>query len=214
MLVYIQFLWSLLFLHCLNLNTPATEPDLKKSLTIVENTGFVAISDGKKVILSWSAGAERRFDYFTIERSKDGIHFVNAVRIKGPGKTATSIDYTDIDFSPYAGISYYRLKQTDAAGESCYSETLPVNFRFGKDGSMEPNADKLPDTQDLRELENKPLLVIVKDAKGLEFISKVRVVADRQNLYATDDKQLLSQGAYLVLACSNNRLCNQTLFVR
>ena len=176
---------------------------------------FGAFSDGKKVIVSWSTLNERSFDYFTIERSKDGVNFVSALMIKGAGKVSTLVDYTDIDYTPLSGISYYRLKQTDYAGQSSYSEPAIVNFQFTKAGALVPNTGKMPEQSELKEIENKAVLVVVKDAKGQEYISKIHVTADQEHLYATADaKNTLSQGTYVVIASSYNPLCSQKLIIR
>ena len=214
MLLYLKFIFSLLLLQFMGPVFSPGNASLKAPTNAPNTIDFGAISDGKKVIASWSSGFERSFDYFTIERSKDGLNFVSAVMIKGAGKISTLIDYTDIDYSPFSGISYYRLKQTDYSGESFYSETVIVNFQFNKDGSIEPYANKIPDQTELKEIENKDLLVVMKDAKGKEFISKIHVTADSEHLYATDPKHILNQGTYLVVASSCNRLCSQKLIIR
>lgn len=204
MLIYLKLFYILPWLQLLGFHpaAPASAVD------------FGAISDGKKVILNWVAGNDRSFDYFTIERSKDGVNFVSAVMIKGSGKITSLVDYTDIDYSPFSGISYYRLKQTDYSGESSYSGIITVNGQINKDGVIEAYTGQLPAPEELKEMENKAHLVFLKNAKGEEFISKVHITADQEHLYGSDDKHLLSNGSYVVVASSCNRLCSQRLIVR
>jgi hypothetical protein len=38
------------------------------------------------------------------------------------------LNYTNTDYNPYQGISYYRLKQTDYDGMHGYSNIIAVNF--------------------------------------------------------------------------------------
>jgi len=205
---------ALLVLQCITTILPAGVPLCKAPVIISQDISFGAFSDGKKVIVCWSTVNERSFDYFTIERSKDGVNFVTAVMIKGAGKITTLMDYTDIDYSPFSGISYYRLKQTDYSGESFYSETVIVNYQVTKDGSIVPCTNKIPDEEELKEVENKTVLVVLKDGKGQEYISKIHLASDNQNLYGTDVKNALGKGTYLVIASSYNRLCSQKLVIR
>jgi hypothetical protein len=74
-----------------------------------------AMKDGK-VDLQWSTASETNNDYFTIEKSPDGTHFEELIRIKGAGNSAQKIDYKTTDNLPYKGTSYYRLSQTDFNG--------------------------------------------------------------------------------------------------
>jgi hypothetical protein len=175
---------------------------------------FEAISDGKKVVVSWTVPNERTFDYYTIERSKDGTNFITAMMIKGAGRVSTIIDYTDIDYTPFSGISYYRLKQTDYSGESFYSETIAVNFQLLKDGTIIPRTEKIPDESELQEIAGKMVLVVMRDNKGHEYISKISVTSENGQLYARGTKGVLDPGTYMVIASSFNRLFGQKLVVR
>lgn len=185
-----------------------------KPIGIEQALSFEAISDGKKVVVSWTTPSERKFDYFTIEKSKDGQNFVSAVMIKGAGKISTLVDYTDVDYSPYSGISYYRLKETDYYGEVAYSEAVLVNFQFLKDGSIVPQSFKVPDEKELQEIANNPVLVVMKDVKGHEYVSKIQISVENGTLYGSENKNSLNHGTYLITASSCNRLSNQKLIVK
>jgi hypothetical protein len=173
---------------------------------------FNAISDGKKVYVNWASGNEKKYDYYTVEKAKDGLHFETASMIKSGGNTNTIIDYIDIDYSPYSGISYYRLKQTDYSGEISYSDVVRVNYQFSKDGTVVSCHDI--DPIDLSEIDKKDILVVVMDDKGNEFVSKVILNSQDGTLYATDTRNRLSKGSYRVLASSYNRLFSQNLIIR
>jgi hypothetical protein len=215
MLVYIKLFFSaVLFLFAAHTLHPKYLYHKTGSGLMQDAVNFGAISDGKKVIASWTIPNERNFDYFTIEKSKDGINFVTALMIKGAGKVSAIVDYTDIDYSPFSGISYYRLKQTDYFGEVSYSEAVVVNFQLLKDGTIIPYTEKMLDDTELKEMENKVLLVVVRDSKGQEHITKIRVTSDNEHLYAADTRNSLSPGAYTVIASSYNRLCSHKLLVK
>ncbi|HKR04610.1 MAG TPA: T9SS type A sorting domain-containing protein [Bacteroidia bacterium] len=91
--------------------------------------GFTAKPSGKDVEINWSTAAEINNDYFTLERSEDGISFSRLTKIKGSGSTTTLHKYLYTDENPLPGTSYYRLTQTDYNGKS---ETFrPVSVSLG-----------------------------------------------------------------------------------
>lgn len=175
---------------------------------------FSAYSDGKKVTLMWKNNPVNKCDYFTIEKSKDGIHFNTALIVKGAGHNTTLLDYSDIDFNPLSGLSYYRIKQTDYEGHAIYSSIVPVNFHYTKDGNMVTNTGTEADNAGLSSISNKEILVVVRDKNGMEYTAKVVVSKDQnQKLVATDGNRRLNKGSYLVVASSNNALYSRKLTV-
>jgi hypothetical protein len=82
----------------------------------------------ENVVITWATASESNNDYFTVERSKDGISFKSLVEVDGAGNSNDILNYKVTDFSPFEGTSYYRLKQTDFDGKYTYSEVKAVNF--------------------------------------------------------------------------------------
>jgi hypothetical protein len=76
--------------------------------------------------LSFSTASETNNDYFTIERSVDGLSFDAIGEIKGAGNSTEERHYEFIDKNPLPGINYYRIKQTDFDGQYSYSEIRSV----------------------------------------------------------------------------------------
>ena len=103
----------------------------------VELVEFTAELKGTKVILGWSTLTETNNDYFTVQRSGSGIQFETLAEILGAGTTVVPQHYTYIDENPLAGISYYRLKQTDFNGEYSHSHVVPVYIQTGTGGAFE-----------------------------------------------------------------------------
>jgi hypothetical protein len=176
---------------------------------------FSAVYDGQKVLLSWNTANEKKVDYYTVEKAKDGIHFSAALIIKGAGDHPGSLDYRETDYAPYSGVSYYRLKKTDHSGNVSYSSVFPVNFQYAKDGSLHPADGKTPDAETMKKVEKKEVLVLVRDAQGNEYTAKIKVTRDQdEKLYAMDDHNHLGKGSYLILASSFNALYAQKITVR
>jgi hypothetical protein len=80
------------------------------------------------IILSWATSSEINNDYFSIEKSEDGIHFSYIGKVNGHGNSSIIQQYYFSDYSPYNGLSYYRIKQVDYNGNTSYSNAIPVNF--------------------------------------------------------------------------------------
>ncbi|PWH86432.1 T9SS type A sorting domain-containing protein [Brumimicrobium oceani] len=95
--------------------------------------------DNSTVDLNWRTASETNNDYFTIEKSQDGFSWEILENIEGAGNSTASLSYSTTDRSPYNGVSYYRLKQTDYDGKYEYSPTISVNLQTINDFTMHPN---------------------------------------------------------------------------
>lgn len=86
------------------------------------------LNSDKQVDLEWVTVMEINNDYFTVERSRDGSNFEELKTVDGAGNSNTTLHYSTVDPSPYPGISYYRLKQTDFDGMFTWSQVVAVNI--------------------------------------------------------------------------------------
>jgi len=89
------------------------------------------------VKLNWSTSSEINNDFFSLEKSKDGIEFFSFATVQGAGTTSQPKDYEYFDENPFKGITYYRLKQTDFDGRYSYSDPVAVqNTNPGKSATL------------------------------------------------------------------------------
>ena len=79
---------------------------------------FKAYPVNGKVKLVWTTTSELNNDYFTIENSRTGEFFQGIIKVQGNGTSNDEHTYTAWDNTPYTGLSYYRLRQTDWNGLS------------------------------------------------------------------------------------------------
>jgi hypothetical protein len=96
------------------------------------------LTDDRTVKLSWETSWELNNAYFTVERSREGRNWNGILEKEGSGHSTERRTYVGYDDDPYAGVSYYRLKQTDYDGEYSYSEIVPVKVSL-VDISLSPN---------------------------------------------------------------------------
>lgn len=103
----------------------------RKAISIlpVQFSAFTGELIVDKVLLNWQTATEKDNDYFTVEKSKDGIEWEVVGNIKGNGTTSTKHEYSIIDERPFLGISYYRLSQTDFDGKKVNNlKIISINY--------------------------------------------------------------------------------------
>jgi hypothetical protein len=103
---------------------------------------FSALPVNNTVDLNWATATEVNNDYFTIEKSKDGINFNFLKQVPSEafnGNSNITLNYKTYDLEPYEGINYYRLTQTDRNGNNHYANITQVNFSIKSFVSIFPN---------------------------------------------------------------------------
>ena len=83
-------------------------------------------NNNNDILLKWTTASEINNDYFTIEKSNTDIDFEILTNVRGAGNSSQLLNYSYIDYNPYNGINYYRLKQTDYDGQYSYSEIIAI----------------------------------------------------------------------------------------
>lgn len=91
----------------------------------VEWVAFEAAREGSKVALNWKTAREINNDFFTVERSTNGLRFEPMMEVDAAGGEYVQT-YQVYDQAPARGINYYRVKQTDLDGNFSYSHTVEV----------------------------------------------------------------------------------------
>ena len=100
---------------------------------------FNAEINSNNVELFWSTASEINNDFFTLEKSKDGINWSAFAEQPGAGNSNTILNYKGLDYNPYQGVSYYRLKQTDFDGKFEYSNIISIKNINKSSISISPN---------------------------------------------------------------------------
>jgi hypothetical protein len=77
---------------------------------------FAANCKDGKAHLQWSTISEVNNDFFTIEKTFDGINFEFVGKVQGAGNSNMVSNYNYIDNNSGSGKVYYRLSQTDFDG--------------------------------------------------------------------------------------------------
>ena len=94
----------------------------------VELTSFAATAAGDFAELTWTTASERDNDYFSVERSDDGLLFAEVGRVSGAGTTGRAQSYSFAQAADGDGTVYFRLRQVDFDGQYDYSDVVAVDF--------------------------------------------------------------------------------------
>lgn len=166
------------------------------SILPIELMSFEAKADEEKVHLKWSTATEKNNESFTVEKATDGENFSTVAIVKGAGNSSARKDYYVADPSPYKGLSYYRLKQSDFDGKFNYSKIIAVEFLKEEDGlKIYPNPSSGSVTIEfLEQFVSQSTRVSLKNVYGKQvkfnqLISKNQIKLDLSELPA---------GVYLV----------------
>jgi hypothetical protein len=162
-----------------------------------------------EVNLVWATASESNFDYFALERSRDGFSFSEVARINGNGNTSDRKDYFFRDNNPLKGMSYYRLKSVDFDGQTETFQMISVIFNGGKRMSVHPN----PVTDGTLKVEfnflpEKETTVSIYDLNGVEVDRKTEM-----SVFNVWDIDLVA-GIYLVKISSEGLEKTSKLVVR
>ncbi len=184
----------------------------------IELLSFDAIlTDQAKINVFWTTATERNNDYFTVEKSTDGLYFEIVSKVKSAGNGTTIQNYSLTDDKPYTGISYYRLKQTDYDGNFSYSNLVAVNnLKNAISSTIYPNpSDGSSINVIVRGItENEEVILVLFDALGKQVYSKT--VFNTNNVdyfFTTVDLENISPGIYYVVASSGNELFRNKLLI-
>lgn len=89
---------------------------------------FKAARKDNSIVIDWATATEVDNEYFFIERSEDGIHWQQIIKVPTKGNGTSINNYQEIDNNPLKNKNYYRLKQVDIDGKFTYSKIVLVNM--------------------------------------------------------------------------------------
>ena len=103
----------------------------------IELTSFSARMRDGVVALNWTTKSEINNNYFTLEKSMDGVNWTPFAQVDGAANSSVEINYGEVDENPYLGLSYYPLEQTDFDVTTAYFG--PIAVQCNTDLSVFPN---------------------------------------------------------------------------
>jgi len=187
----------------------------------IELLNFEVSIKNQQVDLKWSTSTEINNDYFTVERSVNGIDWEAILTANGAGNSDQIINYSDVDDKPISGLSYYRLKQTDYNGQFDYSNVVSVKYdaTVSKDsGAIKIFPSALSSGNNVKiafnNIYEEEMLLELRDITGRQFYSKALTNITDGKLIDIPVDSSLPSGVYLITATSKSQIYSQKLILQ
>lgn len=137
---------GMLFIRWLDFDATDEDDGLSVDDFIISNTPLPVVITSLNVSkfrnateIRFSTVSEVNSDYFSIERSGDGLIFSEIGRLKAAGESRKSKHYTYLDENPLTGMNYYRIRQVDTDGQYRITEAAKVQFDAEKKFRLYPS---------------------------------------------------------------------------
>ena len=151
-------------------------------------------------LLTWTSKLEVNADYFSVERSSNGVDFSGIGSVSAIGNSSIPNQYTFTDDQPATGINYYRLKMVDQDGKFEYSNIISLDFNVVQAGiRLFPNPG-----QDMVHLftSQQPHSIMIFNSLG-DLVKIISSEASSDGSYNIDTSDL-PNGTYQVVASFDN----------
>ena len=175
-----------------------------KGLELID---FSVIQNAAKVDIKWKTSIETGGPYFTIEKSKDGKVFTKIVDIPAIESGTVYSDYFETDYQPYEGISYYRIKQTDEAGNFRYSQTITCKWKEKNEKVLVAQVTAEP----LDAATHRESLLVLRDASGNDSFVKAEI---RKEQVIIPRHAEVSGGTYRIIGASSEEAFQQKIMIK
>ena len=176
-------------------------------------TDFSVVTDESTISIRWSTGMESNTDYFTVERSRDGINYESTDKITAAGNSSSARNYFSSDNHPYGGASFYKIKLTDSNGSVSYSNSLSVNSKDVNHFSVFPIPAS--DVLNIRLDENKgsEVILIIRDMTGREIFSAKTIPASDHESFVVEITEKFIPGIYTISASGKEKTFEQKIII-
>ena len=165
-------------------------------------SNFDAITKGQDVICEWETMQEQNSSHFIVERSNDGLHFIETGSVRAAGNSALPLHYNFTDKNILLTINdylYYRLKMFDIDGSYKFSNIETVKLKHLSELSVYPNpvVDKV--TLNFISAINEKANLVIFSSIGVKVYEQVLTINIGNNKVPVDTHSLSAGGYFIVL---------------
>ncbi len=181
--------------------------NLYSTVLPVNITRFTASANLNQVTLMWSTSSESLNDRFEIEKSANGSSFITIGNTRGSGTSNQAVDYNFIDPTPYANITYYRLKQVDINGGFKYSAIVPVRMNEKLSASVTVSPNPVVDKINIlvkSEISTNAMVRIL-NANGSQVYQADKALIKGSNVFSITTLAKLPKGMYTTQVIIDNK---------
>jgi hypothetical protein len=162
----------------------------------VQRTGAIAS-------LTWNTSQEINSNYFSVERSTDGIHFNKIGEVKAAGNSSVTRSYRFTDATPAKGINYYRLQMADIDNSFKYSNTISIRNTGSVTFTIYPNPVRGTLVVNLDAVKTEAAEVSITDFNGRKVYSHHENVTQGNNNIRVDVNNFSKGTYYIKIGLSN-----------
>lgn len=178
---------------------------------------FYGINQDRQNILNWIVYSQMNNDFFTVERSIDGVNWQTVGTVDGAGTTQQVMYYSLIDKDPFYPITYYRLIQTDVDGGRSFSHIISISNSKDYDGQFISELRPNPTSHNAYFVFNgndteTPLNVVILNELG-QVIYNYNHRNLMKGMNSTINISDLANGLYVVVFTQGNERQTQRLSV-
>jgi hypothetical protein len=181
----------------------------------IELCSFTASDLDNHAVISWSTSSQTDNDYFTLERSSDGINWEHIFTCDGAGTSTVNNSYSYYDYSTLLGTEYYRLVQTDYDGISTISSIISIDFK-----SNERIFDVYPNPSRSDQMilcisvhNNDNLNISITNILGENVCTKNIIVVNQIKIYLSE-LCTINAGSYIIVVRGANTVLNKMVIIQ
>lgn len=198
--------------------TTSGESGLPVKLTSIK----ASVNQNAKIDITWATESELNNDYFTIEKSSNGLDYKSIGTVRGAGTTSTAHNYSFTDNHPFEGSAYYRLKQNDFDGKHEYFGPITIHYEKKDNGGCVMKVYPNPCMgrcnvvmEGCDDSEKDFIEVEMLDASGIKVHSHVPVREQNGNFnFEIDTQNYLKPGVYVVRGVNNKEKYTKKVIVK
>ena len=200
---------------------PAASSNFFRSWTLVDNASPLPIEllswegacENENVLLKWTTQSETNNDFFTIEKSNNGVHYTFLAQIEGAQNSNSIINYSYTDLNAN-GTFYYRLSQTDFNGSvKIYPPLVSGCWKHAFDFIPFTNGDEQNILLQLSSGITTQFTGEVCDIAG-KLLLRTPVYVNEGNSVLMLNTGLISTGVYLVRLYNDKESYTKKIMVR
>ena len=209
---------KLIYLFCFSIfvsvNAKSLPGEGQGGLELID---FTVMQNLNKIDIKWSTSAIKTGGpYFCIEKSKDGKNFTKVVDMPATAQETSYADYFETDYQPYLGVSYYRVKQVDAAGNFRYSQVVTLRIVEDKKLEIYDAISNSYEEETLKkiEAEDSEVLLVIRDKNGDDYYSKATINYGNNSTETINLTSPVNSGTYQVIGASSEKLHSVNVFIK
>ncbi len=167
----------------------------------IELKDYTATYTGNYTNIKWSTATEKNAEYFTVERSSNGVDYILLEKVPASLNSTSLKNYGTKDYSPNKkGTNYYRLKQFDVGNKEKFSKVITVDIN---EEALEVNLVPNPASTDLDiELSNnfigKTVNIELYDVMGKKYVLKQNIHIDGETKTTHLNLSELPKGIFFI----------------